>query len=314
MPQALRVLPLVAILAAFASTGAGALAQQSPPPAAAAPKAGNSDSLAEVTVTAERAKKLARRVREFVKQIAVPENGQVGLARWQAPPACPLVAGLSQRDGEYVLERLSEIGRKDHVPLAGERCRPNLFILVTAEPQKLLRAMERRNRPFTFGYVSYRTETPASVVDKFIETPRAVRVWYNPVEMTAEGLPLMCSPNGLCVDRDRWATLRGPLWSDTKWMFSRVFVVVDGTRLTGVKLGQLADYVTMVGFARLKPDARLADAPTILKLFDGPPEAAPVGMTAWDQGFLKSLYETEPSSTQQQNYIAGDMVRDIAGK
>ncbi len=313
MSRALHVLPLAAILAAFASANAGTLTQQSPLPPAAS-KASNSDSLAEVTVTAQRTKELARKVRRFVNQIAVPENGQAGLARWQAPPACPLVAGLSQRDGEFVLERLSEIGREADVPLAGEHCRPNLYILVTPRPENLLREMEKRNRPFTFGYVSYRTETPTSVVDEFIKTPRAVRVWYNPVEMTSDGLPLMCSATGLCVDRDTRNPMRGRLLFDTKWMFSRVFVIVDGTRLKGMKLGQLADYVTMVGFARLKPDARLGDAPTILKLFDGPPQAAPDGMTDWDRGFLKSLYVTEQRTTQQRNHIARDMVRDIVTK
>jgi hypothetical protein len=66
-----------------------------------------------------------------------------------------------------------------------------------------------------------------------------------------------------------------------------------------------------VGFAKLKPDARLGDAPTILKLFDGAPVAAPAGMTDWDRTFLRSLYATEQTSKQRPGEIAHAMVRDI---
>ena len=94
--------------------------------------------------------------------------------------------------------------------------------------------------------------------------------------------------------------------------FSRVFVVVDRTQLHGVTFGQLAAYVAMVGLARLKPDARLGDAPTILTLFSGEPQVAPRGLTDWDQAFLKSLYATAPLAKGQSGQIAREMVREIA--
>jgi len=96
------------------------------------------------------------------------------------------------------------------------------------------------------------------------------------------------------------------------WSFEYVFVIADQARLHGMTMGQFADYVAMVGLAKLKPDARLGDAPTILTLFNGAPEAAPTGMTDWDQTFLKSLYVTEQISKQQRGQIARQMVRDIA--
>lgn len=99
---------------------------------------------------------------------------------------------------------------------------------------------------------------------------------------------------------------------NTIWTISSVFVVVDQNRLRGVTVGQLADYVAMAGFAKLKPDAHLGDAPTILTLFNEAPKAAPAGMTAWDQSFLKSLYATEQKSKLQRSQIAHQMVRDIA--
>ena len=95
------------------------------------------------------------------------------------------------------------------------------------------------------------------------------------------------------------------------WAFEYVFVIADQARLKGVTAGQFADYVAMVGLSKLNPDARLGDAPTILKLFEGTPSAAPAGMTDWDQAFLKSLYSTEQILKQQRGQIAHQMVSEL---
>jgi hypothetical protein len=310
---------LATISAALAGQGAWAAADGLPASAAAGTLPNTSDSLAEVIVTARRLE-LAPRVSKFVNQIAASENGAEGLARWQVPPVCPLVSGLPQQDGEFILERLSEIARGAGVPLADEHCRPNLYILMTDQPEDLLREMEKRNRRFTFGYdassESYPpTQTREGVVDEFIKTPRAVRVWYNSYEKDAWGKPIpyclldntgdyvQCLPAFAGGTRAMFSTI---------WAISSVFVIVDQKRLRQVKLGQLADYIAMWGFAKLKPDASLGDAPTILTLFNEAPEAAPAGMTDWDQTFLKSLYATDQKSKQQRSQIARQMVREIA--
>ncbi len=338
MVQFARVLALATALTMMPNAQRSAAAEA---PASSAP----ANPLAEVTVTARRLE-LEKRVSKFVNQIAATENGAEGLARWGAPPVCPLVSGLSHEDGESILERLSEIARTAGVPLANEHCRPNLYILVTNQPEDLLKGMEKRNRSFTFGYdPSLRAEPPASVVDDFIKTPHAVRVWYNSDERDAWGnilsycpaadfAAIECASNsapgltgtpisllsdctnphfdpGRVYECGRAATGGTHLSFNNIWWLSRVFVIVDKTRLQGVTVGQLADYVAMSSFAKLKPDARLDDAPTILKLFDGAPRAAPIGMTEWDQTFLKSLYATEQKSKLQRGQIARSMVREI---
>jgi hypothetical protein len=319
-------LVIASTLALFAiAIGAAAAEQPSAPVGAphsssASASTGKSEVLQEVTVRAHRID-LEKRVSKFVNQIAATENGAEGLARWQVPAVCPLVSGLPRKDGEFILERLSEIARTAGVPLADkENCRPNLYVLVTDQPEGLLRAMEKRDRRFTFGYdassgVYPPLETRQGVVDEFIKTPRAVRVWYNSSEKDALGNPIaycqlgdkgdyvQCLPAFLGGTRTVFSTI---------WVISRIFVIVDEKRLHQVKLGQLADYVAMSSFAKLKPGARLAGAPTILTLFDGAPDAAPIGMTDWDQTFLKSLYATDQISKQQRSQIARSMVREIA--
>jgi hypothetical protein len=192
----------------------------------------------------------------------------------------------------------------------------DLYILVTTQPEGLLRGMEKRNRGFTFGYdLSYSppVPTPDSVVDNFIETPRAVRVWYNSVEIDAWGEPLgFIALRGMPV---RAVHAYGPEYSRLEslvvWELGRVFVIADQRRMQGVTIGQLADYVAMAGLAKLKPDAQLGDTPTVLRLFDGTPRAGPAGMTDWDRAFLKSLYATEQRLKQQRQEVANTMVREL---
>ncbi|MGC1459494.1 MAG: hypothetical protein WA825_14555 [Steroidobacteraceae bacterium] len=260
-------------------------------------------ALQEITVTAKRLN-LAPIVRNFVNQIALLANGE-GLARWDTP-MCPTVIGLPQQEDEFILGRISEIARAAGVRVAGESCGPNLFVVVTADPKGLLEQWNDHNdtRLGIFNGATWRYDpngAPQSVVEPFINTPRAARVWY------------------FTGASDTWgqlAVVAGPkdnshIQLNIVYGFFRVFVIVDQARLNGLTIGQFADYVSMVGLTQIKPDAHLGDTPTILKLFDADPQAASAGLTDWDQAFLKSVYATDQQSKTQRAVMARQMVRDI---
>lgn len=252
--------------------------------------------------------KLWPKVRSFVYGIGPDEYA---LDRWHAR-ICPFVSGLSQHQGEFILDRVSAIARSAAAPLAAEGCQPNLFILAYPQPKELLQAMEKRNYRATFGGAA------PSAVDAFIATPRPVRVWYaHPLVTPSLGLPA----SGLSLNADGGfvhntpgeiapeppsvgASEGGPFW--------RVYVIVDSTRLQGVTLGQLADYVGMVGLAKFKVTADLDDVPTILKLFFGSPGGAPARMSEWDRAYLKALYGTEPQRyVQPRALLSLHMMREM---
>jgi hypothetical protein len=277
----------------------------------------------EVIVSAQRAT-LTPKVSAFVSEIAVLEHGE-GLARWNVP-VCPEVTGLPQEAGEFILNRIAEVARDAGVPLAGENCRPNLFVFVTVDPQKLLQAMEKRDRVVTFGHA-----TPDDI-DEFIASPRIARVWYNAAMETADNVSAAYGfphagqitqpsgtsqpggsqggglPAGVTTDWERASRVARP----SVWSFALVYVVIDQRRLQGVTRGQLADYVAMVGLAQIRPGAKFGDDPTILKLFDGAPQAAPPRMSDWDRAFIKSLYTVQQSVAVQKSEIALEMAREIA--
>jgi hypothetical protein len=304
--------PTLLIAAAILAGAAGA-AEPPVAPAAAAPAAGKPEALSEVIIKAQRAQ-LVPRVSNFVYQVAGLENEE-SLSRWQEP-VCPLVTGLPRQEGEFVLGRVSEIARAAAVPLAGEHCKPNLYIFVTRQPQQLLQAMENHNFAVTFG-----PNAMPTIVDEFIAHARPIRVWYSSGMRTPEGAAM--HPGAPAYTLISNGPMIGPLhlYNDSErsshlmlahiWSLSVVYVIADQSRLQGLSRGQFADYVAMVGLAEINPGAHLGDAPTILKLFDGAPDTAPAGLSDWDQAFLKSLYATELGSKLQRNQIARSIVRDI---
>ena len=297
-----RVLMLVVFVVGSATVSVEATAQ-SPAPTAAASSASTSEPLQEVTVTAMRIN-LAPVVRKFINRIARLENGE-GLARW-VTPVCPTVIGLPSEEIEFVLGRISEIARAAAVPMAGESCNPNLFVVVAADPKGLLEGWNDHNdtRLGIFNGATWRFDlngAPQSVVEPFINTPRAARVWY--YTGASDSWPSLAIAAGLKeASHIRLNIVYG---------FFRVFVIADQTRLHGLTIGQFADYVSMIGLAQIKPNAQLGDTPTILKLFDAVPQPAPAGMTDWDQTFLKSLYATDQRMKTQRGLMAKEMVRHI---
>jgi hypothetical protein len=274
MARVSGALILSAALAVFAFADARAATDQSAPHDTSS----DSNEVQEVTVTAQRAT-LTARVTAFVSKITkAPLEG--GVALWRSP-VCPLVSGVPREDGEFILDRISDIARIDGIPLGAENCHPNLFILVSKQPQELLREM------------SDFPSTPCRIPPCEIPTVSAAKV--GPITMAGDGWYYDGrSPNYQVV-----------------WQVFRAFVIVDASQVKGVTLGQFADYVALVGLAQVKPADTLGDAPTILKLFSGAPQAAPAGMTDWDQAFLKSVYMTDQSSHGQRRHLVRTMVSQM---
>jgi predicted small integral membrane protein len=299
--QFLAVATATAIFASALLGLAGATAWAAEVPA------GTPGGVPEITIRGQRAE-LAPKISAFVNHIAALQNSE-GLARWETS-VCPLVSGLPQREGEFIVARVSEIARAAAVPLAGESCRPNLFIVVTSHPQVILREVAKRNYWQVFG------DAAPSVVEDFIVAPREVKVWYKPEIRTQVGTPMsgQSPTGGLFFGASPPISQHADashLSFNATWVFSTVVVVVDQTRLRGESRGQIADYIGMAALAQLKPDAAPRDADTILKLLDVTPQTAPAGISAWDQAFLKALYATDPKSRLQRVNITKSMLRDI---
>jgi hypothetical protein len=264
-----------------------------------------------ITVEAARDRKaIERKVSSFVSGIAVAPYEQ-SLANWQSSdPLCPLVAGMPHDDGEYMLARISKIAKAAGAPLGEENCRPNFFVVITSQVDALFKAWGRRD-PTMFGNAG------GTVIHKFLHSSTPVRAFYNASLYNSDGTPLGggdAQGSGF-ESETRW-NLRAEAtriqFNDVRNLAS-VIVIIDGPRAKGVTFGQLAAYVAMIGLAEIRIDARPGDAPSsILRLFAGSGEAAPPGLSAWDEAFLKALYHIEHLDQHQLARLKTEMVGEIA--
>jgi hypothetical protein len=224
-------------------------------------------------------------------------------------PMCPLVAGLPREDGEYVLTRLSQIAASAGAPLAPDHCKPNFFVVVTSEPDALLKAWSKRDvRMFENGDDHGYTE-----IRKFLDARVPVRAWYNAEIYNSDGTPLRYEGLGVLKGfRVTSYAVATHIRFNTVRDLASVIVLIDAPRARGISFGQLGAYVAMVGLAQIKSDAKVSDTPSILQLFSDAGRPAPKGLTQWDQAFLKGLYHTEHLNQRQISAVKTTMIQDIA--
>src|SRR5215472_10783563 len=310
----MRVVAAVATAALYLSAAAFGQQAAAPPRPTASP---GKPPLDTVTVAAPRERKdVEREVNEFVFAVAV-RSLHDSLSRWNTP-VCPLVAGLPREQGEFVLARLSQVASEAKAPLAGERCTANFFIVVTPQPEALLKKWQARDRRM------FDTRNGMGQLRRLLDTPRAVRVWYIVGFSSSDGTPitseslsaaLIGTSLGLNLQNESIPANRVGMPSRLRYTavrsLSSVIVVVDANRVQGLSIGQLSDYIGMVGLAEVNQDAEVGAVPTILRLFRASPDP-PQALTAWDQAFLLSLYGVDQASVVELPMMKSRMMSSLA--
>lgn len=260
------------------------------------------EGIESTTVAAPRDRAaLERQVRTFVNAIAV-KPGEESLARWQSQiPLCPLVAGMPSQDGEYILSRVSRIATAAGAPLAPSHCKGNFYIIVTSDPEGIIKAWSKRDVRL-FGD---ETDQGGAAIREF-NAARSIRVWYNTEFYRLDGTPL-----GNAEGRTNDSARATRIETNNYRALSSIIALVDTRHLKNVSFGQVAAYVAMIGLVQLRPQADVSDMPTILKLFADPAKAPPA-LTAWDESFLKAVYQTRSTDKAQLAAIKTAMVQDVA--
>jgi hypothetical protein len=243
---------------------------------------------------------LQRQIDHFVSSVVVSYmNGS--LVRWDTP-ICPLVAGLPRDRGEFILTRVSQVAKGAQAPLAGEHCNPNFYVVVTDQPDALLKKWSRHDPTLLdkrngMGYAKHA-----------LEARKPIRVWYNAQFRSADGAALSSNTSGLDLAGLSLGLTVSPAAAVNT--LSSVVIVVDSNRTTDINIGQLSDYVAMIGLAEVHQDTDTGTAPSILQLFRevGQP---PDSLTPWDQAFLSSLYNTHQTSVVQVSAIKTGMLEQM---
>ena len=235
--------------------GAAALTLSAFLGSAAAGQAPAGGPLPEVTIEAQR-RSIERQAHSFVYDITDRVNDIDSLARW-GRPICPLVAGITVEQGEAVLTRLSQIAIAAKAPLAPQHCKPNFEVVVTSDPEGLLKSWRHHDR-FMFGRIP--PPNGEEPIRQFMHSTRPIRVWYN-ADLTGnagetpsddvyalghdfEGAPAVTVTNNPRMSQSALLKL------------TSVIIVVDGRLVKGYTVGQLADYIGMIGMAQVQSEFR----------------------------------------------------------
>jgi hypothetical protein len=270
-------------------------------------------SIPEVTIEAQR--QLKNRVQTFVRKITASARFQhESVARWH-DPLCFEVAGLPRRDAEFVLSRLTQVALSVGANVRQRDCsrqRANFFVVFTPDPARTLKYLNRHPR------LLFDRDANMVQINNFLRqsTPLPARIWHNAdligrngttvnrgvncAGMSFGDFPVNCEAGGTRLTLEAVEGL------------SEAVIVFDTNRISGLSIGQLADYTAMAGLVDLDINADLAEAPTILRLFAQPQDAQTKGLTDWDRAFLSATYHTDQKSIDQRALIARDVIRDVS--
>lgn len=261
------------------------------------------------TVTIEAHRQLQKQVDHFVSSVVIQYLND-SLSRWDEP-VCPLVAGLDRERAEFILGRISEVARTAGAHMAGERCKiPNFYVIVTLEPNRLLKKWLARN-PTIFD-----RNNGWGGIRRFLNSSDPIRYWYNKRFVNTDGTTASTDTftaglEGLSIGTSVTRSVLGSRISYSAIQgLSSVIIVVDGGKVNEINMGQLADYVAMVGLAEVRGDADTGSVPTILRLFSET-ETPPQGLSEWDRSLLHSLYSTNQSSRMQVGAIKTTMLKQL---
>lgn len=272
------------------------------PPPAPSPEAGAEQPatvVEGVTVTGRRAvRDHSEAVSEHARALASPTR-RGRLALWRSE-LCVGVVGLPQVHGAYIAERIADEAHALGVRVGNAGCRPNVFVLVTSQPDRAAADLQDRYAgAFAVNGRRYGMLLGQSRDDlrAFLDTDATVRTWHVSRLVSSDGRPIAMvqidplDPTSLVPAVQTTGSSR--LSANLADEMSRVYIIVDTTRLVGATYEQLASYLAMAALAQVReqqPDRRF---PTILSVFEDLAEGQ-VGaetVTNADRAFLRGLYQ-----------------------
>ena len=282
----------------------GALAVAAPALAQQPPQPPSSES--DIVVEGTRSSK--KQVDDFVRSLTIaPSLGQISRFHWAV---CPAAVGLPERHNRQVAERMRAVAAAAGIRVGKADCVANSIVIVTDDRRELLKALDARYPAYFHSVhrlkalVEQRGPAVAWHVEGLVDSQGQAPVGASRSLGGGFGGP------GAHVDVTE-SMDGGRLKTPSAKQFVAAVLVLDRQGLAGLTTTQVADYAAMRLFARTDPAKLKASSPsTILKVLDAPMGAVtPVTLTAWDFGYLKALYASDPRQlAQQQRSEIGELM------
>lgn len=290
-----------AALLALTATVSGAAQAQDKPDAVSI----RTEPIPEINVVGERPL-TKKAISKSVYQLAQSNSVDAPIPRFH-DPLCLTVAGLGERLNKDVSGLIEENAREATLPIGKEGCRPNAFVLIVDDPEKLIERIKKRTRRGIGPRANAQIRGAMARGDPVIGwNATRVRGRNGQGGQPLDSVPGAVGQTVFNADPDSPPSFGACVPSRVTLChsYARVnsFVVFDVRRLENVHINQLADYATMylIGSPRRLLDHEKLEGTSIMSLFRDGPLEAPIGLTRLDRAYLRGLYTLRPSDKSQR--------------
>lgn len=245
-----------------------------------------SSPMPEVTITAPRpptaAELAGNSVSSFIESHAQPAIVTGLLTRWRSG-ICPKAVGLSPAFNAFVAARVRAVAGAVGAPVqTADRCKGNVSIYFTTEPQKLLDDVVKHADQLLGFHYPHQTK-------KLATFDHPIQVWYVTGTRGTSGPDIVDSIWGEpAPSRPAGRLGTGGL----SGLIEFALVVVDSKQVAGAEVGAISDYIAMLALTRTRSLDDCGPLPSIVDLMSAACGARPkpAAITAGDLAYLKALY------------------------
>jgi len=245
-------------------------------------------------------------LRDFIQSYSASSRPSGKITRWRQG-ACPITAGLSPAGNKLVTDRVRQIAALAGAPVGDAKCKPNIDIAFTLNPQVLMDTVREKNRVL----LGYHT---ASQEDAFATMIHPVQAWYTTQTVDLNGSTYLDrgQPN---TPGYEVRTPFGPVWlQDTPAVhvtgnhlddglsseLFHVIVVIDLAKVKGFTLGALSDYAAMLSLSRTQSFETCQSLASVTNLLSPSCESKTNEISASDLAYLHAVYSINPRTAFQQ--------------
>jgi hypothetical protein len=225
--------------------------------------------------------------RNFIAEIADPVSRNFGIARWN-DEICVGVQNAPPELAQPIIDLISQVALEVGLDVGEPGCRANVSVIFAADGRAFASYLaEEQPRLFRPWGGAGGTTQGLHALEAFKSTNAPVRWWQITMPVDEAGnvailLPeSMYGPPNVRGSNSRITNLiRDEVWS--------AIIIVDAGKLTGITIGQLADYLAMVALTQVDPESDAGAYESILNIFSS--AARPARLTDWDWAYLRAVY------------------------
>ncbi|MES2473936.1 MAG: hypothetical protein V4601_13975 [Pseudomonadota bacterium] len=275
-------------------------------------------SVESVVVTGTRS---PQALSDFVGEVAEPTKLIGKMARWERP-VCVLVQGLNPDAVALITGRIQKVAVGAGARInADPKCRPNVQIVFTTEPQALVDDIRKNQTNLlgfhrTLGQLAQLATFHGPVQAWYMTATRDVRGKLQTDDSRTQGMELVYDvgqPPLILPSGRAFAVTGSRLGDGLRANLHHVVIIADPTRLLDQEVGPVADYLSMMALSQMQKLDRCQSLPSITNLLVADCPRIPVGLSDIDLGYLRGLYHMEPGRARgvQMHQIIYQMQREV---